>query len=67
MHYRLTRKVEINRRKHRAERVTKASEPIEEMDCSFGCSKEITVWDRPMVTVWVAGKPIQATLDTGCS
>lgn len=37
------------------------------MDCSFGFSEEIEVWDRLMVMAWVTGKPLQATLDTGCS
>lgn len=40
---------------------------VEDMDCSFGCGDEITVWDRPMVTAWVAGRKVQATLDIGCS
>lgn len=44
-----------------------ACEPILEMDCSFVHSQEVEGWDRLMVTVWVAGKPLQATLDTGCS
>lgn len=43
------------------------NEAIEEMDCSFRHSKEIAVWDRPMLTPWIAGTAIQATLDTGCS
>lgn len=42
------------------------SEGVKAVDCSFGCRDGITVWDYPMITVWIEGKPIQATLDTGC-
>lgn len=34
------------------------------MVCSFGCRDGFLVWDCPMVTAWVEGKPIQATLNT---
>lgn len=40
---------------------------VEAMDCSIGCSDEVTVWDRPVVSAWVTRKPIQAMLDIGCS
>lgn len=37
------------------------------MDYGFGHGDEVMVWDRPVVTPWVVGKAIQATLNTGCS
>ncbi|KYO29838.1 hypothetical protein Y1Q_0023181 [Alligator mississippiensis] len=41
--------------------------PIDEMDCSFGLSKEVEQWDCAMVTMWVEVRLLQATLDTSCS
>ncbi|KYO46316.1 hypothetical protein Y1Q_0021835 [Alligator mississippiensis] len=37
------------------------------MDCSYVVGGENVAWSRPIVKAWVEGRPMQATLDSGCA
>ncbi|KYO17393.1 hypothetical protein Y1Q_0020018 [Alligator mississippiensis] len=37
------------------------------MDCSYVVSRENVSWRYPVVKAWVEGRPVRATLDSGCA
>ncbi|XP_025069399.1 uncharacterized protein LOC112551653 [Alligator sinensis] len=42
-------------------------ESSDPMDCSYAVGEEGAIWSCPVIKAWVEGRPIQATLDSGCA
>ncbi|KYO45758.1 hypothetical protein Y1Q_0021408 [Alligator mississippiensis] len=42
-------------------------ETSEPMDCSYAGGEGNATWGHPVIKAWVDGRPVQATLDSGCA